>query len=388
MNAWNICLTHDPAYGGLYRAVSDFAAALPAGTLSFDDGRRDRSELSCRDGTRRIMCPPGMLTRDCIVMPRTAAFEAERVVDGANLLIVHSMFRGHAPWAADWARRHAGRFWAVPHGCLDPWGLSRRAAAKRLWLMWHGRRFLGHADRILFSTRRELEKAQPWIGRFGAAGRAEVISWPVALPCLAGRGVKRAAWRERHGIPKHATLLLFVGRLHSMKRPVETISAFCSVAGGDDHLAVIGMDGDVLREHLTQSVPADFRNRVHVVGALAGDELEEAWLAGDGFVSLSFRENFGYSAAEAVAHGLPVILSPGHDLVHEMPRRADGRLACGWLVPDGSAAAASDAVAAFLACTRADPQRTAAMGAAGRAWAADALAPDRFADRLRRLAAG
>jgi glycosyltransferase involved in cell wall biosynthesis len=388
MNAWNICLTHDPAYGGLYRAVNDFGAALPAATLSFDDGRQDRSGLAIHDGVQRIICPPGVLTRDCVVMPRTVAAEAKRVVKNADLLIVHSMFRGHAPWAAEWARQHGRPFWAVPHGCLDPWGLTRRATVKRVWLAWHGRRFLGRADRILFSTRRELEKALPSLQRLGAVGREAVITWPVALPSLADRDAARAAWRERHAIPAPAILLLFVARLHTMKRPIETITAFCQAAGDHDHIAIIGMDGNLRREQVIQAVPLTFRNRVHVVGPLEDDELEPAWLAGDGFVSLSCRENFGYSAAQAAAHGLPVILSPGHDLAHEMPHGAGGRLSCGWLLPDDSAASATQAIAEFLAAARADPRAPAAMGAAGRSWAADALSPERFADRLRHLAAG
>ena len=47
--AWNVCLTHVPALGGLYRAIGDFARGLDAPILSFDDGRRDRATLSAAE---------------------------------------------------------------------------------------------------------------------------------------------------------------------------------------------------------------------------------------------------------------------------------------------------------------------------------------------------
>lgn len=385
MTTWNICLTHDPVYAGLYRGVNDFATALSAETLSFDDGRRDRSSLTVVDGAKRIACGPGWLARDCHRLPAAAAHAAGQLVAAADLLVVHSMFRAHAPWAAEWARRNGRPYWAVPHGCLDPWGLAQKRIAKRVWLGWHGRSFLANAQHIIFSTRRELEKARPWLDRSGATGRAVVVHWPVPLPSLDGRSVARQAFRSRHGIPYDAPLLLYVGRLHTMKRPLETVAAFCAAGVDGAHLAIIGMDGDLCRRDIEQAVDSRCRDRVHAIGQLSGADLAEAWLAGDGFISLSYRENFGYSAAEAVAHGLPVILSAGHDLAHDMPTGLDGKLACGWLLEEGSPKGAAPAIAEWMALVSASGSRLDAMACSGRAWAADALAPAAFHRALDRL---
>ena len=111
---------------------------------------------------------------------------------------------------------------------------------------------------------------------------------------------------------------------------------------------------------------------------LVDDEVDAAHLAGDGFISLSFQENFGYAAAEAVAYGLPVILSPGHDLAHEMPA-LDGRFACGWLLGDDAHATA---VAAIREWAGASEATRAAAGGVGRSWVAEALAFERFRERL------
>lgn len=378
MNAWDICLTHDPVYGGIYRSVCNFAWALDSRILSFDDGRADRSGLRDEQPTVRIAARPRLWNRGCHVVTPAMRAEAESQVAGADLLVVHSLFRGHAPWAARWAREHGRPYWSAPDGCLDPWALRRHALAKRLWLARYGREFFSGATTI-FATAREQQKAVPVLG----GGRSVVIHWPVPLPALDGREAARAAFRPAHGIPESARVLLFVGRLHPMKRPLETVDAFVRAQAADAHLVVVGMEEGVTRAELEARVPAAARGRVHVVGPLAGDGLAAAFQASDGFVSLSHRENFGYSFAEALAYGLPAIVSAGHDLAHELvgPR---GEFPCGWLL-DGDAA--GRAVGAIREWATVPAARLAALGAAGRAWVGEELAFERFRDRLRTLAA-
>ena len=310
MRVCNVCLTHDPAYGGLHRSVQDFSRALSASVLSFDDGPVDDGlgeRVSVEEGVpvRRLGCGTGWLARDCRVMSPAVARQADAAVADADLLVVHSLFRGHATWARAWARQHRRRYWAVPHGCLDPWGLSHRGLLKRLWLETWGRSFLADADRIVFSSQRSMEKASPGLSDSSADERVVVVHWPVDLPQLDGQVAARAAFRQQLGIPEAARLLLFVGRLHAVKRPLETVRAFCEATAAAAlkhcHLAIVGMDGDLTQADILAAIPPACRDRVHVIGPLAGDDLAAALLASDGFVSLSFQENFGYAAAEAVA---------------------------------------------------------------------------------------
>jgi glycosyltransferase involved in cell wall biosynthesis len=138
------------------------------------------------------------------------------------------------------------------------------------------------------------------------------------------------------------------------------------------------MDGDLTQADIHAAIPPACRGRVHLIGPLAGADLAAAQLAGDGFISLSSQENFGYAAAEAMAYGLPVILSPGHDLAHEMPALA-GRFACGWLLGDDAHATAVAAIHEFATASDAT---LGAAGATGRSWVAETLAFERFRERL------
>lgn len=380
MTTWDVCLTHDPVYGGIHRSVCNFAKALDGKILSFDDGAADRSGLREERPVVRVVCRPRPFNAACHWVTPGMAAEAARAVAGADLLVVHSLFRGHAPWAARWCREHRRPWLSVLEGCLDPWGLRKDAVAKRLWLATRGRPFFAGAARVVAATAREQAKAAAWV----PVDRMTVVHWPVDVPLAAGRDAARTAFRAAQGIPEGARVLLFAGRLHPMKRPAHTLQAFLRAGVPGCHLVMAGMEEGVSIVSLDALVPPDARGRVHVVGPLAGAELAAAFHAADGFISLSHRENFGYSFAEAIAHGLPVIVTPGHDLAHDIAAGERAGFPCGWLLPDDGLETAIAAIRDFAA---APASRLVAQGAAGRVWAADHLAFDRFRDALRGVAA-
>ena len=83
---------------------------------------------------------------------------------------------------------------------------------------------------------------------------------------------------------------------------------------GETHLIMAGPDesgmGNALR---AQAHQAGCEGRLHVVGLLAGDEVLQALAAADLLLMPSEpqSENFGMSAVEAMAAGLPVLVSEG-----------------------------------------------------------------------------
>jgi glycosyltransferase involved in cell wall biosynthesis len=327
--AFNVCLTHAPAYGGIFRAVQDFSRALRAPILSFDDRRATCLALEASPPVHRVRCGLSWPHSECHLLSSSASREGKQIVGRSDLLIVHSLFRAHAAWAAQVAENNGGTYWAVPHGCLDPWGLSQKAIAKRAWLMAVGRRYLANAEHVVFATRRERDKAAPYV----PSSRSFVVPWPVAVPTHIDRSAARVRVRKQLGLPPESLVLLFVGRLHSMKRLPETINLFCAAHRPPWHLMIAGMNGDITREQLAARIPTAFRDRVHIVGEVSGERWVDVYAGSDAFVSLSFRENFGYSIAEAAAFGLPLLVSEGHDLVHEMPGAAANSFEAGWMVP-------------------------------------------------------
>ena len=373
---WDICLTHDPAYGGLYRSVRNFAAALDADILSFDDSRVPRPAVEAQERLHRLRCIPIPVNRDCWFVTPAMSREANSTTADATALMVHSLFRGHATWSMDEARRRGIPYGAAPHGSLDPVGMRRRPALKRLWMTSTGRSFLERAQAVYFASTREMQEALPWAPKC----RPVVVHWPIEVPDIAHRIAVRAAFRRHYNLPEDDRLLVFVGRLHSIKRLFHLVDVFVAAAPQRCRLAIVGMDGDVQRESIQAYAASRGCDRIHVLGALHGAELTQAYLPSEGYVSLSHRENFSYAMADALACGLPVILSPGHYLAYDLPHQSNGTLGCGWLLPDDGLPSAVAGIRQFATASSAELE---AMGCRGRAWVLANLTWEKFASTVR-----
>jgi glycosyltransferase involved in cell wall biosynthesis len=189
--------------------------------------------------------------------------------------------------------------------------------------------------------------------------------------------------RAHHGIPPHALVLGFVGRIVADKGMHELATAWRSLREGrpDVHLLLVGPfeAHDPLR-------PADdtlFRTdpRVHLAGMR--EDVAEHLAATDIFVMPSYREGFGVTNIEASALGLPVVST-------RIPGCVDSVVddVTGTLVPPRDPAALEGAIARY--CD--DAALRARHGQAGRARVLRDFEPETLYQALRqqyvRLVAG
>jgi glycosyltransferase involved in cell wall biosynthesis len=250
--------------------------------------------------------------------------------------------------------------------------MSRTWLAKRLWMTVHGRPCLAGATAVLFSTEAERDKARPVYH----GGNSVVIPWPVDLPDRVGREAARVMLRRSVGLGDTGRVLLWMGRYDSLKRPLEVVEAFAAGASQDWVLVMAGLPGDLPRERVAAAARRT-PGRIYVWEAVQGDEKATLLLGADAFISLSWRENFGYAMAEAMAYGLPVVLAPDHDLV------AAGVFGTiGYACADHSSAAAAAAVRRL--CT-APASECAEAGTRAREWVAANLSRKRFGEEVAAL---
>jgi len=373
----NLCVGHDPALAGLYRGVTAFSEAMDAPILSVEPTKR---VYHVCDGTVfRLEASGGLSAISNHHLNRSADDTTESLLHDTRLLVVHSLFRGSARFGMRWATERRKHYWAVPHGCLDPWGMSRRRMQKRLWMAVIGERYLANAGHVIFASRREADKASAWT----RGARTAVVHFPVHLPGRGRQDAARKSLRAKLGFSESFRILLYVGRLHAMKRPRSLLQAFLRAEAANLALVFVGGDDDVTSAELARAIPPSEAGRVRFTGALSGGDLDEAYLAADGFISLSHRENFGFSLADACAYGLPMIATPGRDLVHEMPTGGPPAGGVCWVLPDTSEAAAVQAIKAFASASKSGLQ---CMGQNARTWAADNLSSEAFRSRLAALA--
>lgn len=106
--------------------------------------------------------------------------------------------------------------------------------------------------------------------------------------------------------------------------------------------------------------------RVRLLGPLSGAALEAAYAHADIFVSSALYEGYGMALAEAIAHGLAVVATPGGAVSETVMGETE---AAGVLAADASEAALAAALGPLLASEEA--RRAAAV----RSWAAAARLP-------------
>jgi glycosyltransferase involved in cell wall biosynthesis len=110
---------------------------------------------------------------------------------------------------------------------------------------------------------------------------------------------------------------LFLGRLSTKKSPDLLLKAFAALGGEllrsrDARLVFAGPDDEGLKANLMLSAgQIGIAQRVIFTGALFDVAKWEGYRDADVFVLPSQNENFGNTAAEAVAAGTPVIVTEG-----------------------------------------------------------------------------
>jgi glycosyltransferase involved in cell wall biosynthesis len=270
-------------------------------------------------------------------------------------------------------RRRGIPYWLVPHGIFDPYVGRRNGAVKQLYTTLVGRRCLANAAATVFSSRNERDKAL----RTLRVANPVVINWPVDFPGAFDRDVTRATLRTRLAIPPESNVLLSLGRLHPMKRPIETIRLFAAAMDRSWHMLLVGHPDGVSEEQCHREAKAcDIAGRVHVIPGLPATAVQAVIQGCDLYASYSIRENFNNAAAECLANGIPIVLSKGNDLLTDIgPSPAVGTL------PEAPA----EAVASLTAWASMGPEDRHNRGKAGREWAEANLSFETFRGRLREL---
>ncbi len=193
-----------------------------------------------------------------------------------------------------------------PIGMFVP--IVRSLLLKRLYHRVWGRRVMEGARAVIATSDQEAE---------------ELISGgvPPAKVVLRRNGVEVPAdwpepgtFRNAHGIPQEAKLVLFLGRLSAKKSPGLLLEAFASlpaqIGGKGLKLLFAGPDeGGVQAELDRKARELGVRSRVQFTGPLFGAAKWAAYRDATVFVLPSQNENFGNTAAEAAAAGTPVIVT-------------------------------------------------------------------------------
>jgi glycosyltransferase involved in cell wall biosynthesis len=123
---------------------------------------------------------------------------------------------------------------------------------------------------------------------------------------------QRQAFFDEFPFLRNKRIVLFLGRIHPKKGCDILIEAFAQIASKDPalHLVIAGPDKDGWRSALEKIVhQSGIYDRVSWTGMLVGDLKWGAFHAADIFILPSHSENFGVAVVEALACGIPVLIT-------------------------------------------------------------------------------
>lgn len=132
-----------------------------------------------------------------------------------------------------------------------------------------------------------------------------VVTPGITMPELAGSRSRKGEARARWGLPAEGTCLLFVGNDYRKKGLDALLQAMAKLPG-DTVLAVVGNPAHIA-EFSVRAEALKLGARVFFLGALK--DVAPAYEAADILVHPTFEDTFAMVVLEAMAHGLPVVVS-------------------------------------------------------------------------------
>lgn len=247
-----------------------------------------------------------------------------------DCLIVNGLWQYHGVAARRAARMLGLPYFVYTHGMLDPWFKETyplKHLKKLLYWRWGDYRVLRDAAAVCFTCDEERLLARQSFSAYKA--REVVVNYGTAGP-VGDAETQRRLFLDTHPGIQGKRLLLFLSRLHVKKGCDLLLKAFAQVASSDPslHLVMAGPDQAGLQAALVRQARAlGIADRITWTGMLSGDLKWGAFHAAEAFVLPSHHENFGIAIVEALACGLPVLISDQVNIWREIAQGGAGLVA-------------------------------------------------------------
>jgi glycosyltransferase involved in cell wall biosynthesis len=245
------------------------------------------------------------------------------------------MYFGYAVWKA--TRRIGTPYFVFIHGALDPWFRKKyplKHIKKSIYWKLVEHRVLRDARRTLFTTQEEMLLADRAFAPYQC--RPEVSGYGIERPNLPDTFDKEDAIRtltEAHPSLANRRFILFLARIHEKKGIDLLLRGFaaCRHALRGMALVIGGPAGDGRILDKLRNLASSLRIEEDVVwtGPLYGSAKWDAMRAAEVYVLPSHQENFGISVVEALACGVPVLVSDKVNIWREIQAAR-----CGFVEPD------------------------------------------------------
>ncbi|MEB3218954.1 MAG: glycosyltransferase [Nostocales cyanobacterium 94392] len=257
-----------------------------------------------------------------------------------DIIHTHYLFSYPSTCAGLIARRQGIPYIVSTIGQLTPWALAQSRLKKQIYTSLIERHNLNRAAAIHCTSDGEAEDVRNF------KIQTPTITLPLGVNQPANFPQAKQKLCHIYNISTQTPVILFLSRLHYVKRPDLLVRCLDELVtqNFDFHLIFAG-SGEADYENQLKNLVASsgLTTRTTFTGFLTGIDKEIVLQGSDIFVLPSFSENFGIAIVEAMAAGLPVIITPGVQIAPEIAQAKAG------LVVDGEIDALSNAIAQLLA---------------------------------------
>ncbi len=219
-------------------------------------------------------------------------------VGGYDLLHIHALFSYPTLSACHFARKAGVPYLLRPLGTMSSWSLSQKRVRKGIYYHLWERENLSKASAIHATSQFEAQ----YLEHLKLGPQIRVI--PL--------GVEPADLLQRRISSNGVTKLLFLSRLNAEKGLSLLIESLAFLRKSEirPHLTIAGNGNPQYLSQLKKEIRhLELSSQVEFVGFVEGEKKARLFNESDIFILPSNHENFGLAVAEAMAAGLPVVVS-------------------------------------------------------------------------------
>lgn len=362
MRVCHVVPSLEDRHGGPSKSVRALANAMAA--------QEPTSLLATLEPGQR-MSPPGDDAARIEIFPRQSprwlcrapALHRHLATTAWDVVHAHALWLLTLRYAQAAARRQHIPLVISPRGMMSGWAWEHRRWRKLLagWLVHPGA--FSAAAGWHATSREEADD----IRRLGFKQPVCVAPNGVVLPAADELAAARAAWRAEFPVLAQRRVALFYSRLHRKKRLRELVRLWLDTAPADWVLLVAGVPEEYSVAEVRRWAASAGRDAIVVAD---GRERPPPFGAAELFLLPSHSENFGLVIAEALAAGVPALVTDTTPWTSLAAREA------------GACVPWEEFPTTLRRWLNTPPDRLARCGAQGRAWAAADFTWEHAARRL------